>query len=135
MVNIDTIYKDIGKAMKGICDMIYAKNRPKSVDKRPSSYIVVRLPSGIFNQEIGYDGAYNDYTTTAQIEVYVRNKVSRSNANGFDIGTTSDKVSQVLKRFPIDTENLTVVRPIVTMQADDGDGFDVTIIQGQLRTK
>lgn len=135
MITIDTIYKDIGKAMKGICDMIYAKNRPKSVDKRPSSYIVVRLPSGIFNQEIGYDGAYNDYTTTAQIEVYVRNKVSRNNVNDFDLSTTSDKVAQILKRFPINTDNLTVIRPMVTMQADDGDGFDVTIIQGQLRTK
>ena len=135
MITIDTIYKDIGKAMKGICDMIYAKNRPKSVDKRPSSYIVVRLPSGIFNQEIGYDGAYNDYTTTAQIEVYVRNKVSRNNVNDFDLSTTSDKVAQILKRFPINTDNLTVIRPMVTMQADDGDGFDMTIIQGQLITK
>ena len=79
--------------------------------------------------------AYNDYTTTAQIEVYVRNKVSRNNVNDFDLSTTSDKVAQILKRFPINTDNLTVIRPMVTMQADDGDGFDVTIIQGQLRTK
>lgn len=133
MMTIETLYNDIGRAMKGVCDKTYAKNRPKSVDKRPDSYLIVRLPSGIYNMEIG-DG-YNDFTTTAQIEVYVRNSVSRENANAFDVKKTSDKVGEVLKRFPINTENITVVRPFVTLQADDGDGFDVTIIQGELRTK
>lgn len=133
MMTIETLYNDIGKAVKGICDKIYAKNRPKSVDYRPDSYIVVRLPSGIYNQEIG-DG-YNDFTTTAQIEIYVRNTVSRENPNSFNIAKTSEKVQEVLNRFPISTDNIVVVRPVITLQADDGDGFDVTIIQGELRTK
>lgn len=132
-MTIETLYNDIGKAVKGICDKIYAKNRPKSVDYRPDSYIVVRLPSGIYNQEIG-DG-YNDFTTTAQIEIYVRNTVSRENPNSFNIAKTSEKVQEVLNRFPISTDNIVVVRPVITLQADDGDGFDVTIIQGELRTK
>lgn len=132
-MTIETLYNDIGKAVKGICDKIYAKNRPKSVDYRPDSYIVVRLPSGIYNQEIG-DG-YNDFTTTAQIEIYVRNTVSRENPNSFNIAKTSEKVQEVLNRFPISTDNIVVVRPVITLQADDGDGFDATIIQGELRTK
>lgn len=132
-MTIETLYNDIGKAMKGICDKIYAKNRPKSVDYRPDSYIVVRLPSGIYNQEIG-DG-YNDFTTTAQIEIYVRNTTSRENPNSFNVAKTSEKVQEVLERFPISTDNIVVTRPVITLQADDGDGFDVTIIQGELRTK
>lgn len=134
-MTIEALYNDIGKAMKGVCDKIYAKNRPKSVDKRPDSYLVVRLSSGIHTQEIDYGGGYNDFTTTAQIEVYVRNTISSKSPNGFDVSKTSVKVEDVLKRFPINTENLTVTRPVVTFQSDDGDGYDATIIQGELRTR
>lgn len=133
MMTIETLYNDIGKAVKDVCERIYAKNRPKSVDKRSDNYIVVRLPSGIYNQEIG-DG-YNDFTTTAQIEIYVRNTTSRENPNSFNVAKTSEKVQEVLERFPISTDNIVVTRPVITLQADDGDGFDVTIIQGELRTK
>lgn len=133
MMTIKTLYNDIGAAMKGICDKIYPKNRPSSVDTKINSYIVVRLPSGIYNQEIGY--GYNDFVTTAQVEVYVRNKTTSKSPNGFDVATTSDKVQEVLDKFPITTVNITVTRPVITFQSDDGDGFDVTIIQGTLRTK
>lgn len=132
-MTISLLYNDIGTAMKGICDKIYPKNRPLSVDERVNSYIVVRLPSGIYNQEIGY--GYNDFTTTAQIEVYVRNRTSSKSPNGFDVATTSKKVKEVMDRFPISTGNIIVARPVITFQSDDGDGFDVTIIQGKLRTK
>ena len=135
MVNIEDIYNDVGRAMKGVCDKIYAKNRPKAMDERVGSYIVVRLPSGIYNREIGQNGGYNDFTTTLQIEVYVRNVVSSKSPNGFDVGKTSEKVSEVMKRFPISTENIVVTRPRVTLQADDGASFDVTIIQGSLKTR
>lgn len=133
MMTISLLYNDIGKALKGVCDKIYPKNRPSSVDTKINSYIVVRLPSGIYNQEIGH--GYNDFTTTAQIEVYVRNKTTAKSPNGFDVATTSDKVQQVLDKFPIATKNIIVMRPVITFQTDDGDGFDVTIIQGKLRTK
>lgn len=133
MMTIKTLYNDIGATMKGVCDKIYPKNRPSSVDTKINSYIVVRLPSGIYNQEIGY--GYNDFVTTAQIEVYVRNKTTSKSPNGFDVTTTSDKVQEVLDKFPIATDNITVTRPVITFQSDDGDGFDVTIIQGTLRTK
>ncbi len=133
MMTIKTLYNDIGAAMKGVCDKIYPKNRPSSVDTKINSYIVVRLPSGIYNQEIGY--GYNDFVTTAQVEVYVRNKTTSKSPNGFDVATTSDKVQEVLEKFPIATDNITVTRPVITFQSDDGDGFDVTIIQGTLRTK
>ena len=133
MMNIETLYNDIGRTMKGICDRIYPKNRPSAVDGKISSYLVVRLPSGIYNQEIGV--GYNDFVTTAQIEVYVRNKTSVKSPNGFDVSENSRKVQAVLGRFPVDTDNIIVTRPTVTFQSDDGDGFDVTIIQGELRTK
>lgn len=135
MVSIKDLYFDIGNAMNGICDKVYARNRPKSVDERIGSYIVVYFPSSIYNNEINSDGSYNDYTTTAQIEIYVRDKVSAKNPNTFDVSTVDEKVRAVMDKFPISTDNIIVTSPRITLQTDDGDGFSVTIIQGKLRTK
>ena len=81
------------------------------------------------------DGSYNDYTTVAQIEVYVRDKSSSKNPNNFNVSKVDEKVRAVLEKFPISTENILVISPQITLQTDDGDGFSVTIIQGKLRTK
>lgn len=135
MIDIKTLYYDIGNAVKGICDKVYPRNRPKSVDTKIDSYIVVYFPSAIYNNEISDCGSYNDYTTTAQIEVYVRDTVSSANPNGFNVSKVEEKVKAVLERFPISTKNILVSSPRITLQDDDGDGFSVTIIQGKLRTK
>ena len=135
MISIKTLYFDVGNAVKGICDRVYARNRPKAVDDRPDSYIVVFFPTGIYNNEMNDDGSYNDYTTVAQIEVYVRDKSSSKNPNSFNVSKVDEKVRAVLEKFPISTENILVTSPQITLQTDDGDGFSVTIIQGKLRTK
>lgn len=134
-MNIKDMYYDVGNAVKGVCDRVYAHDRPKAVSDRPDCYIVVVFPSVILNNEMNSEGTFNDYTTTAQIEIYVRYKVSAKNPGAFDVAAVSEKVSAVMKRFPISTKNLTVTRPRVTLQTDDGDGFAVTIVQGQLRTR
>ncbi len=135
MVDIKTLYYDIGNAVKGICDKVYPRSRPKSIDTKIDSYIVVYFPSAIYNNEISNNGSYSDYTTTAQIEVYVRDTVSSSNPNGFNVAKVEKVVKQVLDKFPISTDNILVSNPQITLQADDGNGFSVTIIQGRLRTK
>lgn len=135
MVDINQIYSDLGKALKGICGRVYPKNRPKAAGTKTDSYIVVSVPYTIRNNEMNYDGSYNYYTTTIQIEVYVRDKASSENPNGFSPSEMDKKVKAVLERFPISTDSIIVTRPNVAIQADDGSGFSVTIIQGRLRTK
>ena len=135
MISIKDLYFDVGNAVNGICDRVYARNRPKSVDDRTDSYIVVFFPAGIYNNEMNDDGSYNDYTTIAQIEVYVRDKPSSKNPNNFNVSKVDEKVRAVLEKFPISTENILVISPQITLQTDDGNGFSVTIIQGKLRTK
>ncbi len=125
----------MGNAVKGICDKVYPRSRPKSIDSKIESYIVVCFPSAIYNNEISNDGRYSDYTSTAQIEVYVRDNVSSSTSNGFNVAKVEEKVKQVLSKFPISTSNILVSNPQITLQADDGNGFSATIIQGRLRTK
>ena len=136
-MNIKELYQGLWNTVDGICDKRYLKDRPKSVlvNERPDSYIVISMPYAIYNNEIGDSGVYNDFTTTVQIEVFVRDKVSSKNPNEFKVLSMSDKVDKVMKLVPITTERFTVTRPRVTMQDGDGDGFSVTIIQGFLRTR
>lgn len=134
-MTIKQLYQDVFESVKGICDKTYLRSRPKSVEERIGSYIVVSLPYSIRNNEISSSGLYNDFITTVQIEIYVRDKVSASNPNGFNINVMDEKVERVRSKFPISTSNISVFNPAITMQDDDGDGFGVTIIQAALRTR
>lgn len=135
MISIKTLYDDMGKAVQGICKRVYPRNRPKSLDSRLDSYIVVSFPSFIYNNEIDDKGSYNDYSTIAQIEIYIRDKNDAKNPNLINISDVDKAVKAVMERFPISTDNILVTSPQITLQTDDGNGFSVTIIQGKLRTK
>ena len=76
-MKIKELYQGLWNAVDGICDKRYLKDRPKSVpvSERPDSYIVISLPYSIYNNEISDTGVYNDFTTTVQIEIFVRQGV------------------------------------------------------------
>ena len=134
-MDLKQIYYDLGNAVKGICDVVIARNRPNTVDKRYDNFIVVSLPYTIRNNEISDDGSYNDYSTTVQISIYTRNRVSSSLGNCTDLDAMDEKLERVLSVFPIRTPRIIVTKPKVILQTDDGDGFDITMIQGRLRTR
>lgn len=134
-MDLKQIYYDLGNAVKGICDVVIPRNRPYTVDKRYNSFIVVSLPYTIRNNEISDDGSYNDYSTTVQISIYTRNRVSSSLGNCTDLDAMDEKLERVLSVFPIRTPRIIVTKPKVILQTDDGDGFDITMIQGRLRTR
>lgn len=135
MISIKTLYYDIARVAKDICDKTYYQDRPTSVDKRLDNYLVISLPSNIVNQEVDPNGGYHDYTTTVLIEVYVRDKMSASNPVGIDLKTMDEKVTKVMKLFPIDTDNIFVTRPEIVLDDNDDSGFHVTLIRARLRTK
>ena len=135
MIDIKQIYYDMGNAVNGICDKTFSRNRPKAVDTKLNSFIVVGIPYSIRNNEISDDGSYNDYSTTVQISIYTRNRVSSSLGNCTDLDAMDEKLERVLSVFPIRTPRIIVTKPKVILQTDDGDGFDITMIQGRLRTR
>lgn len=135
MVSLKTLYYGIAKSVNGICDKGYYQDRPSSVTDSPNSYIVISLPSAVYNNELGERGEYNDFSTTVVFEIYVRDIVSASNPNCIDIKTMDDKVSAILKLFPIDTKDFKINKPQITLQTSDKSGFHVTFIQAQLNTK
>lgn len=135
MIDIKTMYQDVWNVVNGICDKTYLRSRPESVDEQLNSYIVVELPYTIYNNEIDDSGAYNDYSTTVQLGVYVRDKMSARHFNEFNINEMDKKVKLVLEKLPIFTEKIAVTKPRITIQAEDGNGFGITIIQCSLRTR
>lgn len=135
-MSYEELYKDLWEAVKGLCDARYLHSRPKSVpaERRPDTYVVVRLPATIYNEEMDSDGRYNNYTTTVEIDIFVRDRMLVTKPNGFNPSMMSKKVDTMMKRFPIKGKHCVVTRPRAVMQTDDGDGFAVTMIQGDLRT-
>lgn len=135
MVSLKTLYYGIAKAVCGICERGYYQDRPASVADRPNSYIVISLPSAVYNNELGERGEYNDFSTSIVLEVYVRDISSANNPNGMDIKVMDEKVNAVLKLFPINTKDFKINKPQITLQTSDKSGFHVTFIQAQLNTK
>lgn len=135
MVSLKTLYYGIARVVNGICDKGYYQDRPASVMDRPNSYIVISLPSAVYNNELSEAGEYNDFSTSVLLEVYVRDLVSANNPNSMDIKTMDEKVDAILKLFPINTKDFKITKPQITFQTSDKSGFHVTFIQGQLRTK
>lgn len=135
MISLKKLYYGAAKAVNGICDAGFYQERPTAVEIRPDSYIVITFPSAIYNNEIDQTGSYNDYVTTLQLEIYVRDKASASNPNAIDVKAMDDKVTKVLKLFPIDNDVFHAQNPFITLQTSDNSGFHVTIIQAILRTK
>ncbi len=125
----------MASAVKGLCDKTYYQDRPTSVDERIASYLVIAFPSAVVNRELDPSGAYNDYTTTVLLYVYVRDRMSASNPAAIDLAVMDEKVSAAMKVFPVDNDLFRVVRPELVMQVNDGSGFHVAIIRARLRTK
>nr|DAR09469.1 MAG TPA: hypothetical protein [Caudoviricetes sp.] len=135
MVSLKSIYYGLANAVKDVCDKGYYQDRPQSVTDRPNSYIVIVLPSSIYNNEIGERGEYNDFTTSVVFKVFVRDIMSASNPVSMDIKTMDEKVSKLFSLFPICNDTFKVTKPEITLQVSDKSGFHVTFIQAQLRTK
>lgn len=135
MVSLKTLYYGIARVVNGICDKGYYQDRPASVMDRPNSYIVISLPSVVYNNELSESGEYNDFSTFVLLEVYVRDLVSANNPNSMDIKTMDEKVDAILKLFPINTKDFKITKPQITFQTSDKSGFHVTFIQAQLTTK
>lgn len=135
MVTGKDILEDMYNAVVGMADKTFLVERPASTSDKLNSFIVCSLPSGVFNETIGDSGDYGMYSTTAQFEVYVRDKTSSSNINAINIVKMGELVKALKMRFPIITERCAFSRPVETLNISDGKQFHCTIIQAQVLTK
>lgn len=135
MITARDILQDMYNQVKGICDKTYIIERPASTSDEINSFIVCAIPSILYNNEISDDGQFDDYSTTVQFEIYVRDKTSASNLNQADINSIDKAVKAVLGKFPMTTAYCVITEPQQSMLISDGKQFHCTIIHADMRTK
>jgi aspartokinase-like uncharacterized kinase len=135
MITARDILQDMFSQVKGICDKTYIIERPASTSDQVNSFIVCSIPGILYNNEISDNGEYDDYSTTVQFEVYVRDKTSASNLNQADINTIDKVVRKLLAKFPMITDHCVIAEPSQSMLISDGKQFHCTIIHADMRSK
>lgn len=135
-MDILSIYKGMFYAVNGICSMTYYPNRPQTIDDSINDFMIVSLPSIILNNEISNDDSYDWNDTTAQFEIYVKDKITTSNPSGSRMDVLSQKLNSLKSKFPIvDKENkFKINRYRIFPPIPDSYGFHYIIVQAHLTT-
>lgn len=135
MITARDILQDMFNQVKDICKKTYIIERPASTSDDVNGFIVCSIPGILYNNEISDNGEYDDYSTTVQFEVYVRDKTSASNLNQADVNTIDKIVRKLLAKFPMITDHCVIAEPSQSMLISDGKQFHCTIIHADMRTK
>ena len=123
------ILNSLVKALKPLGVKTYLLNRPKKVDDKMESFIVVDLPVQLRRTTKGYDDY--SYRTTGVIYAFVR--AQTDGTPYIDRQTTF--VKGITELFPIKDDIVECVDPSVLMRGLDETNFQVTTITFTLRTK
>lgn len=113
-------------------------SRPTALDTAITQFLVVYLPSGIREREIGgHSGGYDWSTCTVAFEVFVRDNMKASIPNDADIPSIDTIIDALMDVFPIvDREHDVVIsKPrIVIPASSDGNGFHYSRLHASLST-
>lgn len=136
MIRISDYMQVAYNAVKPLCEKVFLKDRPKSVDQKTDCYIVVDMPSYISNREIDYSGSFDYYVTTIGFYIFVRDKVTSRHLEIIDIVMMDELLKHVLALFPIaDREKgVKIHRPRVVVSNSDGDGWHYTLVSARMTT-
>lgn len=122
------ILQTLVSEMKNISANVFTSNRPKSVTEDMQEFIVVSLPNMMYRKT--YGEGYGLTASYIRIEIYVRD------VNGVEWVAKLDSIKeQIVARFPIVTDFITISNPRVALTGDDGYGFHVWNIQASFITK
>ena len=134
MVKVEDLYKAMYYPLSDV-GMVYLQDRTSAVKYSTDEFLVVELPSGISEVEMGQDGEYGLYSTTAQVLVFVKDNISASNPNQLSVTRLSELCEAVMGKFPIvDKErDVTLSKPrLMINAASDERGFHYSVIQSKL---
>lgn len=127
------IYSDLVTAVSGVINpkYIFLRERPKfeNGSVAMSQFVVISLPVDIEDYVIGNR---RTYLTTGGI-LYLFNQ---SKANGtLNLNATGSLVDSICDLFPISGTYISAVKPVVQMTGSDENGFQVTTVTFDLRSK
>lgn len=127
------IYSDLVEAVNPIVGIkyVFLKDRPniKEGDKPMSRFVVIDLPITINDAVIG--GKKTMLQTTGVFYAFTQ---SRSN-NTLNVNETGELVDSLIGLFPISGQYVVASNPQVMMRGSDGQGFQVTTITFDLRSR
>lgn len=119
-------------------DVVIYFERPESVEKSINKFLVVDLPAGLRNKEIGGMSSGFKWTeSTVRFDVFVRDRMKASSPNEPDINELDKLVDDLSKCFPIvdRTNDIVIAKPrIVVPSSSDGNGFHYSRIHAGLTT-
>lgn len=128
-----SIYADLVNAIKNVVGVsnVYLKDRPKQTNGTTpkSRFVVIDLPARLRDQVVGYRQTY--VTSSGILYLF-----SQAKSNGtLELNATGELVDDILALFPINGENVSAVKPVVQMTGYDDNGFQVTTVTFDLRSK
>lgn len=127
------IYTDLVTMMKNVIESkyLFLKNRPKISDGSApmSKFAVIDLPIAI--EDITKGKKKRMLTTTGVFYLFTQ---ARSNST-LDVNATGDFTDDVIDLFPYKGNCCSVSDPVVRMEGNDENGFQVVIISFDLQTK
>ena len=127
------IFADLVDAVKNIVEprFIFLQERPnvKNGDVPMSRFVVIELPIDMRDQVIGHRKTFIE--TSGVFYAFTQ---ARSN-NTLDVNTMGGFVDEITALFPIVGKYCVAVNPAVRLRGSDGDGFQVTTITFDLRSR
>ena len=125
------MYEDLVTAMKGVIEEKYIfTDRPKLSDDRPlKKFAVINLPLNISDYVIGNKKTM--LTTGGVFYLFT----AETKVGTLDLNLSGNFVDDVIDLFPISGETIVAVNPVILMRGSDKQGFQVTTISFDLRSK
>ena len=118
------ILKSLTEIFSDVSRNVFVTNRPESVEDEMKNFIVVSIPSTIYERR-----AYQD--TYCRIEVFARNR-----KNGMEATDVLDTMQQaVIDKFPLSNKLFSAISPRLLPGGNDGLGFHCVIIQAKMTIK
>ena len=136
LLNFKRVLHAMADATKDLCERAFYVDRPASVDAPLNSYLVYDIESNFTNKEIDAQGGYDYFSCRVSFSLFVRDRKRASNPSLMDLDVLDQKVSELLKRFPIVDKERKVrfYRPRIILHGTDGSGFHYAFIETLMDT-
>lgn len=133
MFDVVELLRIMRDAVKGsVTEHVFLQERPSSVEHSTDEFVVVSLPTRIYEMEVGQDDEYGYYQTTVRFEIFVRDRATAGNPNAVNINVVNDKLKRLKSIFPVRKDGILIQRPsIIIPSSSDGEGFHYTTIQAR----
>lgn len=138
MVSIKEILQGLKDKALTVCSKVYTQERPTATDDGLASFIVVSVPTSLYEEIEGMSIGWWTHTAV-QFEIYTKDKATAANPNQMNIPKSDSMFCDIMNLFPFTIQGQDVVYNVKSPEVllvgrSDGNGFHFTLIQATLTT-